>query len=83
MVIFQSNTVDMQEAQDIAQELIAELDENQDGKLSMEEFATQYVDLIRRLRTRQIELEDRMLEHYDQYKFNKNKLAELSKPGQH
>ena len=45
----------------------------------MEEFADHYVELIRKLRMRQIALEDRMLEHYDQYKFNKKKLGELEK----
>ena len=44
--------------------------------MSMEEFADQYIELIKKLRLRQTELEDLMLEHYEQYKFNKKKMAE-------
>ena len=51
------------------------MDVNNDGMISLEEFSEQYIELIKRLRMRQIELEDRMLEHYEQYKFNKKSLT--------
>ena len=55
---------------EIANEIIVHMDVNQDGMVSLEEFSEQYIELIKRLRMRQIEMEDKMIEHYEQYKFN-------------
>lgn len=44
------------------------LDENNDGHISIEEFADDYIEIVKKLRMRQIECEDKMLESYEQYK---------------
>ena len=44
------------------------LDANKDQCISLDEFSDQYVEIIKKLRYRQIETEDRMLESYEQFK---------------
>ena len=44
------------------------LDQNQDGMISLDEFSDQYIEIIKKLRYRQVECEDKMLEDYEQYK---------------
>ena len=49
----------------MAEEIMNNLDENQDGAFSIDEFADNYVEIVRKLRMRQIECEDKMLESYE------------------
>ena len=57
---------------------MSNLDENHDGKISLEEFSDHYIDIIKKLRYRQIECEDKMLEHYEQYKHTRTLLEEAT-----
>ena len=41
------------------------LDENNDGTISVEEFADNYIEIVKKLRMRQIECEDKMLDSYE------------------
>lgn len=50
------------------------LDQNGDGVIALEEFADQYIEIIKKLRYRQIEVEDKMLESYEMYKHCKSLL---------
>jgi hypothetical protein len=53
---------------------MSNLDVNNDGSLSLDEFSDKYIEIIKKLRYRQIECEDKMLESYEQYKHCKNLL---------
>ena len=44
---------------------MSNLDQNNDGLISLDEFSDQYVEIIKKLRHRQIECEDKMLESYE------------------
>lgn len=72
-MIFTQNGVTEEDAMQITNQMFTYLDENNDGVLSREEFCDQYVNMIKRLRLRQLEIEDQMLEDYEQYKFVKKK----------
>jgi len=50
------------------------LDQNNDGMISLEEFSDQYIEIIKKLRYRQVECEDKMFESYEQYKHCKKLL---------
>ena len=52
---------DIKELRDV----FVKFDENHDGRISLEEFSDNYIDIIKKLRYRQIECEDKMLEHYE------------------
>lgn len=78
-VLVELNDIGYEDAAQIASELVINLDANDDGRLSMDEFANEYIELIKKLRLRQTDLEDQMLEHYEQYKFNKKKLEDVNK----
>lgn len=47
---------------------MSNLDQNNDGLISLDEFADQYIEIIKKLRYRQKETEDKMFESYEQYK---------------
>ena len=47
---------------------MSNLDQNNDGHISLDEFADQYIEIIKKLRYRQVECEDKMFESYEQYK---------------
>jgi hypothetical protein len=53
---------------------MSNLDQNQDGNLSLDEFADQYIEIIKKLRYRQKECEDKMFESYEQYKHTRSLL---------
>jgi hypothetical protein len=55
---------------------MSNLDQNNDGKISLDEFADNYIEIIKKLRYRQIETEDKMFESYEQYKHVKSLLEE-------
>lgn len=59
------NGLEEDEAHQLTQEIMSNLDENHDGRISLEEFSDNYIDIIKKLRYRQIECEDKMLEHYE------------------
>lgn len=43
-------------------------DDNQDNRISLEEYSDKYIEILKKLRYRQVEMEDKMLESYEQYK---------------
>ena len=43
-------------------------DENQDQRISLDEYSDKYIQILKKLRYRQVEMEDKMLESYEQYK---------------
>ena len=53
---------------------MSNLDQNNDGMISLDEFADQYIEIIKKLRYRQKETEDKMFESYEQYKHVKSLL---------
>lgn len=55
-------------ATQLTEEIMNNLDENNDGFISVEEFADSYIEIVRKLRMRQIECEEKMLESYEQFK---------------
>ena len=46
------NQVGQEEAHQMSEEIMANLDENQDGSISLDEFADKYIDIIKKLRYR-------------------------------
>ena len=56
------------EAHQLAQEIMDNFDENQDNRISLEEYSDKYVEILKKLRYRQVEMEDKMLESYEQFK---------------
>ena len=44
---------------------MSNLDQNHDGVISLDEFADQYIEIIKKLRYRQKETEDKMFESYE------------------
>jgi len=44
------------------------LDQDGDQSISLNEFATQYIEIIKKLRYRQFQMEEKMIESYEQYK---------------
>jgi len=72
-MIMHNNQISQEDAYQITYQMFTYLDENHDGVLNREEFCDQYINMIKRLRRRQVELEDQMLETYEQYKFVKHK----------
>ena len=43
-------------------------DENNDQRITLEEYSDKYIEILKKLRYRQVEMEDKMLESYEQYK---------------
>ena len=41
------------------------IDLNHDGTITLDEFSNGYIDIIKKLRQRQIECEDKMLDSYE------------------
>lgn len=58
-------------ATELAEEIFNNRDRNGDELLNIEEFADEYIEIIKKLRSRLMENEDRMLENYEQYKHYK------------
>lgn len=63
-----NNGLEEEEAMQLTDEIISALDTNHDGRISLEEFTDGYIEIIKKLRNRQIEMEDKMLDSYEQYK---------------
>ena len=40
-------------------------DENQDNRISLEEYSDKYIEILKKLRHRQVVMEDKMLESYE------------------
>ena len=57
-VLVELNEIGEEDAAQITNELVINLDNNDDGRLSMDEFANEYIELIKKLRLRQTDLED-------------------------
>lgn len=55
-------------ATQLTEEIMNNLDENNDGYISVEEFADNYIEIVKKLRMRQIECEEKMLESYEQFR---------------
>ena len=70
------NQIDDDMAAQLADEIMHNLDSNNDGKISLDEFADQYIEIIKKLRQRQIECEDKILDSYESYKHCKKLLEE-------
>ena len=60
--------MNQEEARQIAQEIMDNFDENQDNKISLDEYSDKYIEILKKLRHRQVAMEDKMLESYEQYK---------------
>ena len=60
-----NNGLEEEEAIQLREEIFVTIDQNHDGSLSLEEFSTGYIEIIKKLRYRQIECEDKMLESYE------------------
>lgn len=56
------------EAKQLASEIMDNFDENQDQRISLDEYSDKYIQILKKLRYRQVEMEDKMLESYEQYK---------------
>lgn len=59
------NDLGEEEAAQLTEEILTNLDQNRDGVISLEEFSDQYIEIIKKLRYRQVECEDKMLESYE------------------
>ena len=66
--LIQENRLGEEEAAQLTEEIMSNLDQNNDGVISLDEFADQYIEIIKKLRYRQKETEDKMFESYEQYK---------------
>lgn len=64
-------------AEQIQQEILLNIDDNGDGKIDIYEFADKYIEIVKALRMRQIETEDKMMEHYDHLKNDKQNIKLL------
>lgn len=74
--LISENGLGEEEAAQLTEEIMSNLDQNNDGKISLDEFADNYIEIIKKLRYRQIETEDKMFESYEQYKHVKSLLEE-------
>ena len=72
--LIKQNGLDEEEAMQLTEEIMGNLDQNNDGMISLEEFSDQYIEIIKKLRYRQVECEDKMFESYEQYKHCKKLL---------
>ena len=72
--LIQENALGEEEAAQLTEEIMSNLDQNNDGMISLDEFADQYIEIIKKLRYRQKETEDKMFESYEQYKHVKSLL---------
>ena len=72
--LVQENGLGEEEAAQLTEEIMSNLDQNNDGQISLDEFADQYIEIIKKLRYRQKETEDKMFESYEQYKHVKTLL---------
>ena len=70
------NNLGEEEAAQLTEEILTNLDQNNDGVISLAEFSDEYIEIIKKLRYRQVECEDKMLESYEQYKHCKMLLTE-------
>ena len=52
----------------VADEILTKLDRDGDEQVNVYEFADEYVEILKKLRYRQLECEDKMLETYELYK---------------
>ena len=66
--LIKQNQMQPDEAHQLAQEIMDNFDENQDNRISLEEYSDKYVEILKKLRYRQVEMEDKMLESYEQFK---------------
>ena len=74
--LISENGLGEEEAAQLTEEIMSNLDQNNDGKISLDEFADNYIEIIKKLRYRQIETEDKMFESYEQYKHVKSLLEQ-------
>ena len=65
------------EAKQLASEIMDNFDENQDQRISLDEYSDKYIQILKKLRYRQVEMEDKMLESYEQFKYVKKQLIEV------
>lgn len=65
------------EAKQLASEIMDNFDENQDQRISLDEYSDKYIQILKKLRYRQVEMEDKMLESYEQFKHVKKQLFEV------
>jgi len=61
-----------EESAQVTDEILTKLDRDGDEQVSIYEFADEYVEILKKLRYRQLECEDKMLESYEQYKHCKH-----------
>lgn len=59
-------------------EIMANMDEDGNGMIDLYEFADNFIDIIKKLRFRQIECEEKMLANYESLKVVKDKLKNLA-----
>jgi len=59
------NGLGEEEAAQLTEEIMSNLDSNNDGMISLDEFSDQYIEIIKKLRYRQKETEDKMFESYE------------------
>ena len=59
------NGLGEEEAAQLTEEIMSNLDQNNEGMISLEEFSDQYIEIIKKLRYRQVECEDKMIEDYE------------------
>jgi Ca2+-binding EF-hand superfamily protein len=50
--LIDDNQLPEEEADQLTQEILSNLDQNRDGVISLEEFSDQYVEIIKKLRYR-------------------------------
>jgi len=53
-------------------------DDNQDNRISLEEYSDKYIEILKKLRHRQVAMEDKMLESYEQYKHVTNLVKQVN-----
>lgn len=61
--------MDIDTAKDSTDVIFKEIDENNDEFLQIDEFADNYIEIVRKVRAKQIGYEDQMIDGYEEFKY--------------
>lgn len=53
------------EAEQLTNEIMTNIDANHDGTITIDEFSNGYIEIIKKLRQRMAECEDKMIDSYE------------------